>query len=221
MSKYRKKTFDNLKEDKKRKILDVAIKEFASYGYYGTNIKNIAAKAGISTGAIYRYYNSKEDLYFDIMNIGYQLLEGMLMPILVGEGDIYEKIESILRGCIQLSHSNPELNQLYLDCTTEGLANLNEEYNRKMETLSSNIYRTLVKSAQKSGSVNPELDESFVAFFLDNIFIMMNMSYSTTFYIRRRRIYLQEDLDTTKSRDQEELLVKNMMELIRKALSQP
>src|SRR3979411_973010 len=45
------------------RLLDVARRAFATYGYDATTNKDIAAEAGITTGAIYHYFSSKADLY--------------------------------------------------------------------------------------------------------------------------------------------------------------
>lgn len=42
------------------KILDAALACFAEHGYDGTRIKQIAQRAGVSEGALYRHYPSKE-----------------------------------------------------------------------------------------------------------------------------------------------------------------
>lgn len=46
-----------------KKIIDVAIKEFLEKGFSEASLRNIAKKAGVTTGAFYRYYASKEELF--------------------------------------------------------------------------------------------------------------------------------------------------------------
>ena len=47
-------------EARKNQILDAAWGSFAKKGYHQTTMQDIASEAGISAGAIYRYYPSKE-----------------------------------------------------------------------------------------------------------------------------------------------------------------
>ncbi|MCR5312260.1 MAG: TetR/AcrR family transcriptional regulator [Bacteroidaceae bacterium] len=54
------------KEEIRKKILDVAHKEFVSKGVRQTSIKTIAEKAGIAVGNVYRYFQSKDDIYLAI-----------------------------------------------------------------------------------------------------------------------------------------------------------
>ena len=63
---HHKPTFDNIPEEKRQRILKVATNEFASYGFENTSIERIAKKADISVGSIYRYFDSKEDMFITV-----------------------------------------------------------------------------------------------------------------------------------------------------------
>jgi AcrR family transcriptional regulator len=52
-----------LDADKREQILQTAAKEFATYGYEGASLNQILAKADISKGAAYYYFDNKLDLY--------------------------------------------------------------------------------------------------------------------------------------------------------------
>lgn len=56
-------TFFNLPEEKQRRILDAAIKEFSQRGVEEGNLANIIRDAGISRGSLYQYFDSKAELY--------------------------------------------------------------------------------------------------------------------------------------------------------------
>lgn len=47
----------------KDRILDEALKCFAENGYNGTNLRDLAANLGLSKSALYKHYNSKEDIW--------------------------------------------------------------------------------------------------------------------------------------------------------------
>ncbi|MBE2224720.1 MAG: TetR/AcrR family transcriptional regulator [Anaerolineae bacterium] len=55
--------FEKLPPEKRELILETAAKEFAEFGYEGASLNQILAKAGISKGAAYYYFDNKEDLY--------------------------------------------------------------------------------------------------------------------------------------------------------------
>ena len=66
-------------EARTNQILDAAWVCFAERGYHKSTMQDIAAKAGLSTGAIYLYYESKEALLLAInrrsMEMGRQIIQ--------------------------------------------------------------------------------------------------------------------------------------------------
>jgi len=62
------KQFQEIREEKRTLIMDVALEHFAKEGYYNTPISHIARHAGISKGLMYNYFESKEDLLTEIIN---------------------------------------------------------------------------------------------------------------------------------------------------------
>ncbi len=52
--------------DVKKKILNVALEEFANNGYQATSTNVICKKAEISKGLLYHYYGSKENIYLTV-----------------------------------------------------------------------------------------------------------------------------------------------------------
>ena len=46
-----------------QKIHQVAIQEFLEKGFQGASLRNIVKEAGVTTGAFYGYYKSKEELF--------------------------------------------------------------------------------------------------------------------------------------------------------------
>lgn len=61
-------TFLNLPEEKQKRILDAAIKEFGQRNIDEGNMANIVKDARISRGSIYQYFENKEDLYAHIFD---------------------------------------------------------------------------------------------------------------------------------------------------------
>ena len=51
----------------KSKILNAAKKEFAQRGYAGARMNNIAEQAGVNKAMLHYYFNSKENLYLQIL----------------------------------------------------------------------------------------------------------------------------------------------------------
>ena len=71
--------------DNKAKILAVAFKLFFHKGYKEVTMSELVKESGLSKGAFYHYFNSKEDLYHNSMEL---FLEGyMNQPLLDFDGE--------------------------------------------------------------------------------------------------------------------------------------
>lgn len=57
-----------MNKDGKLKIIEAAQRLIACQGVEKTSMRDIAEEAGITTGAIYYYYKSKEELLYDVMD---------------------------------------------------------------------------------------------------------------------------------------------------------
>jgi AcrR family transcriptional regulator len=62
------------REATRRAILDAALELFVADGYATVSIRNIATKVEYSPGAIYRYFSSKDDIFFALAEEGFRLL---------------------------------------------------------------------------------------------------------------------------------------------------
>ncbi len=211
--KYHKSTFDNISEERKQTVLTVAISEFAANGYNATNINVIAKKAGISIGSMYSYFESKEALFLTIIDKGYHLLETALQEAVGQTDDIFELFEKLLRASKYYAVNYPELNQIYLDMTTQGLSSLSSKLSKQMESITAELYRSFIRKAMASGSFSPEIDEGLAAFCLDNIILMFQFSFASDYYKERMKIFLGELYED------EETMIRGVMHFIKRALS--
>lgn len=60
------------KEERKQTILMTALKLFVERGYYDTKITDIAEAVPMSTGLLFHYFESKEELYTELVRMGAQ-----------------------------------------------------------------------------------------------------------------------------------------------------
>jgi AcrR family transcriptional regulator len=63
-----KAQFEEIREGKRREILDAAVECFATTGYHAVSISDLAKHAGISKGLMYNYFSSKDELLKAIFN---------------------------------------------------------------------------------------------------------------------------------------------------------
>jgi len=80
-----KKTFENLPNEKKQRILQACIHEFGEHGYDGSSTDRIIKTAGISKGGLYEYISSKEELFLYTVEYTYTHLYDYLKIRIVDE----------------------------------------------------------------------------------------------------------------------------------------
>ncbi len=210
---HHKEAFDHIPEEKRARILATAASEFASKGFATANINVIAKKAGISIGSMYNYFESKEALFLTVGENGYQIIESILKTINTQDGDIFDKFERIIRAVQKYSRLNPELNQIYQDMASEGLAHLSRQLSRKMETITAVYLRGLIRKAKQQGVIAPDLDDPVTAFCLDNLIITLQYSYTSEYFAERMKIFAGDD-----ALENDEKMVKGIMRFVRGAL---
>ncbi|MDO9534679.1 MAG: TetR/AcrR family transcriptional regulator, partial [Bacillota bacterium] len=63
-------SIDETVKNKREEILDEAAKLFKRKGFKGTSMQDIAAEVGILKGSIYYYFNSKNEIFQDVLDKG-------------------------------------------------------------------------------------------------------------------------------------------------------
>ncbi|MBC8071852.1 MAG: TetR/AcrR family transcriptional regulator [Deltaproteobacteria bacterium] len=58
-----KPTFLNLPDDKRDKLVELALDEFAAHPFHQASLSRIVERAGIAKGSVYQYFEHKLDLY--------------------------------------------------------------------------------------------------------------------------------------------------------------
>lgn len=112
MSPRTKEQFEEIREQKRKLIKDTALELFAIEGFHMISISKIAAKANISKGLLYNYFESKEELIHDIIFDGLDELFNIFDPdkdgILTDD-----EFEFFLRNGSQILQNNVSYWKLY------------------------------------------------------------------------------------------------------------
>ncbi len=61
------KVFPGYREEAKNRIIKESVKFFSKKGYHKTKMADIATSLGVSKGAIYQYFGSKEELFLEVI----------------------------------------------------------------------------------------------------------------------------------------------------------
>ena len=209
---FHKEAFDKIPEEKRKRVLDAATSEFAQYGFENTSIQQIAKKAEISVGSVYKYFENKEELFAMVVKENLALLEELLLHHSSSDEDIMVKAESVLKELLKFSRKHPERIKLYNAITTGNNVEFSRMLAERVESISAKIYTEVIGKAQQSGDVRSDVDPRVFAFLLDNIFTMLQFSISCDYYKERLKVYIGEDEEK-----QDELLIKQTLKFIKAA----
>ena len=210
---YYKPTFSNISEEKRRKILNVAVNEFANNGFNNANINTIAKKAEVSVGSLYKYFDTKTDLFLTSVNYGINNLEAVLEAVINSSEDVMMKLEKLIRIAIEFSRKSSVLVKLYNEFTGENDPFLAKTIARNMETLTAAAYKRAIIEGQVSGEIRTDIDPGMAAYLVDNILINVQFSYACDYYSERYKIYAGEDIF-----EKDEFAIENILRFIKAAL---
>lgn len=97
--------FEEMRESRRKQIMDAALELFASEGYSHCSISQLARHAGISKGLMYNYFESKEALLIAIIEDGMQEIMYMIDPNMDGILEPGE-VEGFIRDTFRTMREN-------------------------------------------------------------------------------------------------------------------
>jgi len=165
--------FENLSEDKKQRILEVCILEFADKGYEKASTNNIVKDAKISKGILFHYFGNKKSLFLYIIEYGIQILiaEYGKYP-LQKSSDIFDRILELGVIKLKITHANPTISKLVLQAfmnTPEDIrVEIQEKYKQIFNEFMPPIFKDIDSSKFRNG-VSPTKALEIVMLFLEGL----------------------------------------------------
>ncbi len=160
---------------RREELLAIAAEQFASRGFRGTTVRDIADAAGILSGSLYHHFDSKESMVDEILRTFQDELFGKYDEILGSSDDARAKLEAAVRvsfEAIDRHHSEVAIFQndsAYL-ATLEGF-----EYVAERHAQSREVWMTLLREGIASGVLRQDLDTDLVYRFIrDTVWIAVN-----------------------------------------------
>jgi AcrR family transcriptional regulator len=143
---------------RRAQILDGARRAFAEYGYDGATVKRLEEATGLSRGAIFHYFENKNDLFLELA-----------MDMNTRFGDIL--LESGLDAAFRaLMAENPEWLAVLIE--TEGRMRHDEDFVRRLEAKAADAAPRLQKwfdDEQKAGRLRSDLSSLEIGRFVTSL----------------------------------------------------
>lgn len=206
-------TFLRIDAEKQHKILATAARQFAIFGFHKANINTIADKAGISIGAMYKYFENKEDLFCTTLDHGVELISANYEKVQSEPlDDPFERIRRVMENSMATAHRYPDYISLYLVLLTSAMDEMADPYARTIEQVGSESLKQILQDGIDSGHLDPDLDVEAAALVLDNHLVMF------TFTVVSRFLQLRQETFAPGITDAEQL-IDSTVELCRRMFS--
>lgn len=104
---------------RRAQLLSYATKRFASDGFHPTSVADIVDGLGVGKGVFYWYFDSKEQLFIEVLRSAQIDLRRAQRDAIVGIEDPVERVEEGIRAGVIWMADNPELRRLFDFAKTE------------------------------------------------------------------------------------------------------
>jgi TetR/AcrR family transcriptional regulator, fatty acid metabolism regulator protein len=148
--------------DRRRQILDAAVRVFARQGFHGCRVSDIADEAGVAYGLVYHYFRSKDEvlnlLFLERWNV---LLEAISE---VDRRDIppREKLHAIASFIVESYRHDPDLMKVIIVEVTRAANSFGRTHLAKIRE-AYDLIAVIVDKAQVDGSFKREVTPQFAA----------------------------------------------------------
>jgi TetR/AcrR family transcriptional regulator, fatty acid metabolism regulator protein len=149
--------------DKRRQILDAAIRVFARQGFHSTRVSDIADEAGVAYGLVYHYFKSKDEVLNELFSERCSLL-----LIAIEEADSSAqlspraKLEAVAGFIVDSYRHNPELMKVIIVEVTRAANSFGRTHLAEIRRAYDSIAK-IVAEGQEVGAFRRDVDPGFAS----------------------------------------------------------
>jgi TetR/AcrR family transcriptional regulator, fatty acid metabolism regulator protein len=146
--------------DRRRQILEAAVKVFARKGFHASRVGDIAEEAGIAYGLVYHYFKSKEELLETIFRTTWTEMLARVREVEEAGVPASEAVRQVTALLLRTWRRDPDLVRVLVREVTRSqhVQQEVEEITHAMQAL-----EDLVRRGQESGEFRTELDPKLAA----------------------------------------------------------
>lgn len=158
-------TFFNLPEEKRQRIVEAAMEEFAQHSFSCASIASIIERAQIPRGSFYQYFDGLKDLYKYIFQLKAERKMECLGVVATNFGklDTLQLIRELYSAGVRFAAENPRLAQIGSKFLRED-PKLRDEILGDFSSMSLDFFEQLLKAGQENGDIDKRVDTRIAAF---------------------------------------------------------
>ena len=149
--------------DKRRQILDAAIRVFATRGFHACRVSDVADEAGVAYGLVYHYFGSKEEILNTLFTERWQIMLDAIAEIdKQQEIPARDKLYLVASFIIDSYRHEPELMKVIIVEVTRAANSFGREHLAKIREAYDMIGQ-IVEGAQREGVFKQDISPDFAA----------------------------------------------------------
>jgi AcrR family transcriptional regulator len=149
--------------DKRRQILDAAIRVFATRGFHACRVSDVADEAGVAYGLVYHYFGSKEEILNTLFTERWQIMLDAIAEIdRQQEIPARDKLYLVASFIIDSYRHEPDLMKVIIVEVTRAANSFGREHLAKIREAYEMIGQ-IVEGAQREGGFKREISPDFAA----------------------------------------------------------
>jgi TetR/AcrR family fatty acid metabolism transcriptional regulator len=142
--------------DKRERIIDAALRVFASKGFFGAKVADVAQEAGVADGTIYLYFKSKDDLLISLFEQQMSVVVRELNTALAGAKDPVDKLRRFIRAYVRLVQENRHGTEV-ITIELRQSAKFMKEYGNPRFAEFLKLLASVIDEGQKQGTLRADI----------------------------------------------------------------
>jgi TetR/AcrR family transcriptional regulator, fatty acid metabolism regulator protein len=148
--------------DKRRQILDAAVRVFARQGFHSTRVSDIADEAGVAYGLVYHYFSSKDEVLNELFSVRWSLLLAAIDEIDRSDAMPRDKLAAVAGFIVDSYRYDPELMKVIIVEVTRAANSFGRTHLPEIRTAYDSIAR-IVAEGQERGAFRRDIDPIFAS----------------------------------------------------------
>ncbi len=148
--------------DKRRLILDAAIRVFAREGFHRCRVSDIAKEANVAYGLVYHYFRSKDEVLNTIFSERWELLVEMIGDTEKQDLPVRDKLYAIASFIIDSYQYDPELMKVIIVEVTRAANTFGSHHLAEITQAYDGIAR-IVADGQEDGTLRDDISATFAS----------------------------------------------------------
>jgi TetR/AcrR family transcriptional regulator, fatty acid metabolism regulator protein len=148
-------------QDKRRQILDAAVRAFARRGYHACRVGEIAEEAGVAYGLVYHYFGSKEEVLESIFRDTWTQMLARIREVAESGEPAGEQVRRVTALLLRTWRRDPDLVRVLVREVTRSP----EQLRRQIDEIG-HAYQALeqiIVNGQKAGDFRSDVDSQIAA----------------------------------------------------------